>query len=367
MTSDPHVDGLIHSVHGLLVIRAEQPPAGFDARLARMFGPSAPEDPDREPDIVIRFGQSLPRRETLRYIDLNRAAYDEDDFYLLDADGRRMRVELARIGDPGLELQCEAGMTDAPLLFQLASIRLRQLGHAVLHASAFAHQGRGVLATGWRKGGKTELLLAFAAHGAEFVSDEWTIAAADGTLRGIPRVAGIWGWHVRELPAYRAALTPAERFRLRAVAGARAVARASGGRGLRGPLRDLATEVGLPLLSQVRPTPERLFGGRVRRDPVPLDVVLLPTVGDSIAAAPVDPVEVAQRAAVSAAHERAPLADVYDYYRFAFPARRAPALEAADDERRLFEDRLRGRAAYEVTHPYPVSLAALYDVVAGCL
>ena len=49
-----------------------------------------------------------------------------------------------------------------------------------LHASAFTHQGKGILLTGWSKGGKTEALLAFAQHGARYVGDEWIILSGDG-------------------------------------------------------------------------------------------------------------------------------------------------------------------------------------------
>jgi hypothetical protein len=357
-----------HSVHGLLTVVAEDAPAEVTAQFRKLFGPSASNpEATAEADIHIRFVAPFPRSPALRYVGLNEAAYDGDHFYLLDDAGRRMRLGFERVGEAGLELICERGMTEVPLLFQLAALRLLRKGHVVLHAAAFVHQGKSVLATGWRKGGKTELLLAFTARGADFVSDEWTILSADGVLRGLPTVAGIWDWHFRYLPEYWSALSPLDRGRLRLLRSYRAAYR-FGVRGRAGDgvlaraFRQLSLETGVALLGQVRPRPERLFGDRIRRDAIPLDHVLFPTMADSVSVRPVSPTVVARRMVASQAHERRPLFEAYERFRFAYPERRAPAFEGVpEEELRLLEEALAGRPAHEVSHPYPVPLPLLYE------
>jgi len=356
-----------YSVHGLVAILVEDAPASVTKQICELFGPShAPTA--SEPDILIRFADSFPRSSDLRYIGLNEAAFDGDAFFVLDDKGRRMRLPFERAGEAGLELVCERGMSAVPLLFHLVALRLLRKQHVVLHAAAFVHEGKGVLATGWRKGGKTELLLAFAARGAQFVSDEWTILSAeDGQLRGLPTTLGIWDWHFRYLPEYWAALSPSERGRLRLLRAYRSAYRiAVRGREGEGELarafHRLSLETGFGL-GQVRPPPELLFGDGIRRDAVPLDHVLFPTMADSLRVQPVEPADVARRMVASLAHERRPVVEAYERFRFAFPNRIVPALEEAGEaERRLLEQALGDRPAHEVSHPYPVSLPLLYDV-----
>jgi hypothetical protein len=66
--------------------------------------------------------------------------------------------------------------------------------------------------------------------------------------------------------------------------------------------------------------------------------------------------------------ERSPFLQVYRQFRFLFPDRRAEAIdEAAGIERRLLEQRLGGRQAYLLRHPYPVRLEALVRPVEAVL
>ena len=85
-------------------------------------------------------------------------------------------------------------------------------------------------------------------------------------------------------------------------------------------------------------------------------------MADSLGVRPVSPSEVARRMVASQAHERRPLFEAYERFRFAYPERRAPALEGApEEELRLLEEALAGRPAHEVSHPYPVPLPLLYE------
>ena len=86
-----------------------------------------------------------------------------------------------------------------------------------LHASAFVYEGKGILVTGWAKGGKTESLLAFASQGAKYVGDEWILLRGEGNrMYGIPENIRLWNWHLEYLPEVRRQIGTEERalFRL---------------------------------------------------------------------------------------------------------------------------------------------------------
>ena len=79
-----------------------------------------------------------------------------------------------------------------------------------------------------------------------------------------------------------------------------------------------------------------------------------------------DPAEIARRMVFSLQEEEASLKSTYRKYRFAFPERENPVLErTAELQRDALERVLAGKEAYEVLHPYPVSLPALYEAVAA--
>lgn len=364
--SAPVVD---HSLHGLITIRLIGAPPRAVRELQVLLGPSDGGFSDR-PDITIDFTRGLGARDGLRYIGLNEAAFDERGFYLLGGGAERATFDFERLGEP-VEFACEPGATVFPYLLPVIALRLLRKGYVMLHSASMLYGGRGVLVTGWQKGGKTETLLAFMASGATFMSDEWTILSpSEGRMWGIPGTLQVWDWHLRQLPEYWGRLRPAERARLRLV---RIYQRAYAvlppglrGSGLVGGwLRRLSQDGGVSLVGQVRSRPERLFGGRVWRGPADIDVLLLAGIAPDISVSPVDPAEVASRMAASLEYERRSLMARYQQFRYAFPDRRNAFLETASErERDLLEQTLIGRRCYEVRHPYPVALENLYAVCA---
>jgi hypothetical protein len=204
------------------------------------------------------------------------------------------------------------------------------------------------------------------------MGNEWTIVSpADGTIRGVTGALQIWDWHLQHVPEYMTRLAATDRRRLlffRAYQNLyRALPKRSARRGAVGKaLHRLSLEGGVSLLSQVRVLPEQLFGDSVRWGAVNLDRVFLATVGTSeTRVLPIEPREVARRMSASQAHERRDLMAAYDHFRFAFPHRRNELLEdAVDQEIRLLSEAFSNKAAYEITHPYPVPLADLYRAAA---
>ena len=80
-----------------------------------------------------------------------------------------------------------------------------------------------------------------------------------------------------------------------------------------------------------------------------------------ISVAPASPQAIAERMVHSLAYERSELLRAYQQFRFAFPGRESPALEGAPaQELRALTQALAGAPAFEIRHPYPVPLTALY-------
>jgi hypothetical protein len=82
----------------------------------------------------------------------------------------------------------------------------------------------------------------------------------------------------------------------------------------------------------------------------------------------IDAAEVAGRMAASLAHHRAGFMDLYWRFAYAFPGRRSPLIEGANElEARLLHARLDGVPAFEVAHPARPSLRGLADAIADGL
>jgi hypothetical protein len=367
--TEPHVDFDLHGIVGIRVLHPR--PRDVDA-ITRQLGPlMAPLD--REPDITIRFVDELHEPRPMTYATWPESAGTEDAFYLLrgkDGVAARTLFPMDAVGDR-CEIVCERRAGHVPHLLAVINMTALRRGVLPLHASAFTYRGVGVLATGWGKGGKTEVLLAFAARGARYVGDEWVYLTPDGGMHGVPEPIRLWSWHIQQLPALRAGLPAATRARLRSLP-----AMASSAAGLSARLRGLPASVlrrTAPVLRRqayVQVPPARLFGedalalhGRVEhvlfvashdRD----DVTIEPTAGADVAA----------RMLASLEEERGPLLQVYRQFRFLFPDRRAEAIEQAPaTERRLLERYLADRPAHVLRHPYPVDLESLVVPVEAAL
>ena len=358
-----------HVIQGLVTIRLDGAPPEVLRGLERAFGPSR-GDPAAEPDVEIDFTEALPRRPSLRLLGLNEAAFDEDGFYLLGETGRRARLDFTTLGER-FRMTCENGAS-IPLLLPIVGLRLLRKDHLLLHSAAFIHRGSGTVVTGWQKGGKTEMLLAFLNAGADYLSDEWSIISPDGELvYGLPSILQVWSWHLRHLPRYWARLTSGERSRLRLLRlYQRAYGLLPGERRATGfPLdlmHRLSLEGGIASVGQVRALPDRLAAGQISYSPTPVDVVFLATVADGpTRVRTIDGAEVADRMAASLHWERRGLLSAYEQFRFAFPDRRSAWLEGARErELELLRRAFAGKRCVEVSHPYPVPLGELYEAAA---
>jgi hypothetical protein len=358
-------------LHGIAGIRLLNASSSEVALVTRQIGPLQAVL-GRDPDIVVEFVNELPTFGPLRFIGLDDAAFDDESFIILRGRHKaRVRVSLP-LDRAGAECRiiCERGVPVVPMLVPLINLTALRHETVPLHASAIVHDGLGVLATGWAKGGKTETLLSFMSHGATYVGDEWIYLRPDGRMLGMPEPMKIWNWHLAELPQFRRRVESGERLRLRLLERAAGMARfVASRRTLRGsaPGR-LAARAG-PLLrdqTYVHLPPHRLFGGDRCSLSGTLDRIVLVVSRDEpdIAVEPIEGAEVAERMAFSNQHERQDLLAAYLKFRYAFPDRAGDLIErAADIERGLLRMALADRPAYAVYHPYPVPIPALYEAI----
>jgi hypothetical protein len=363
----PQTDFDLHGLFGIRLLDAEPRDA---AAVARQIGPiQAPLA--RAPDLTIQFVDELPLRSTMRYIGLD-AAFTEDAFLILRSKHKtstRVQLPMAELGRP-CEIICEHGLPAVPLLMAIINLSLVGKGLLPLHASAFHYQGRGVLVTGWAKGGKTETLLSFMAQGARYIGDEWIYLNRDGRMYGIPEPIRLWDWHLRELPQYWRRVRRGDRFRLRSLRLAiEFVDRLAAGRPSVGSLSQRAAGRVAALLKRqhyVQMPPQQLFGEAFGPLEGSLDVLIFAASHDTpdVVVETIDPAEVAARMVASLQEERSSLWSYYRRFRFAFPMLVNELLEHAEQqERAMLSEFLANKPAFTVRHPYPISIPSLFTAI----
>jgi predicted ATP-grasp superfamily ATP-dependent carboligase len=356
-------------VHGIVGLRLLGASASDVAVVRRQLGPLQ-RRLERPPDIVIRFIDHLSI-DGLQWIEYGRTGYSADGFFVVQSGKRPSRVRIAfdQIG-AGCEIVCQRGVRSIPSLITLVGLTALGRGYTPLHASAFVHDGTGVLVTGWAKGGKTEALLAFAAHGAEYIGDEWILLDADGrTMHGIPEFVRFQDWHLERVAAARRQVSRIQRL---AFKGVRHVDRLHG-RLRNGRISRLlparlfgATLPALKRQLNVQLDPVTVFGAGPSRFAAPLDRVyfMVSHEASTIRVDRVDPQEVAERMTASVCFEQLPLTAAYLAYQFAFPGRHSALLDSARDaQRHALSRALAGKDAFVVRHPYPCDLQQLFDVM----
>ena len=352
-------------LYGLAGVRVEGGNTSDVAAVARQLGP-IPRVLARPPDLTIRFADRLTPSSRLQYLGAREVGWADDGFYVLKSRKKpaMVRLPIDRVGGP-CEVVCEHGLPAVPYLIAMLNLAVLTNGALPIHAAAFELDGRGVLVTGWSKGGKTVLLMAATRAGARYIGDEWVYLTADGQMFGIPEPVRLWDWHLDQLPEVRRRLGRMDRVKLRLLplagrfdaAVPRAVRRTLPGRtlGRAVPVIDQQRHVDVP--------PERLFGplgpltGR-------LDHVLfvVAAAGDSITVEQITPGDVARSMQFSLLHERLDLATLYLQARFAFPDLSNPHLDAVEAlQRERLTSFLAGRPAHRIVHPYPVDFEAFLD------
>lgn len=358
------VDYDIHGLVGVRLVAASQ--TNVTAVNAQIGSPS-PRGL-RRPDIVVRYVDRLSA-EPLRYVDLGKTASSGAQFIVFpegEAKGKVI-IPFEQIGNE-CEILCERSVGWIPLLIPIINLTaLKKYGFVPVHASAFAHEGTGVLVTGWVKSGKSEALLAFSQHGATYIGGEWVLLSPDGkAMYGLPGTFRMWDWQCRELRCLRPAGGNVGIFRLIRLLdlGQKAMPEAL----LRlGPLKLLRE--GMPALRRqlnFRVEPKEVFGDRCDTLPGHPDKIFVGMVHSDqrVLIEPADTTTVADQLLSAVEFELTSLVSHYRAFKFAFPRMRNELLEKVHDVLRdALQDALATKEIYMLYHPHPVSFDDLYQAM----
>src|SRR6266481_6132608 len=353
-------------IHGLVGVRLVGPSPTNVAAVSAQIGPPS-SSVLRRPDIVVRYVDHLSTG-TLRYVDLGKTASSKAGFILFpEGDGEgKISIPFEQIGSD-CEIFCERRVGWIPLLISIINLTALKKHRCVpIHASAFMHEGTGVLVTGWVKSGKSEALLAFSQYGATYVGGEWVLLSSDGnTMYGLPGTFPMWEWQRRQLSHPQPMGGSAGIFRL--IRFLDSVQRAVPQRLLRfGPLKLLRE--GMPALRRqlnFRVEPGAIFGDRCGSLTGHPDKIFIGMVhsDERVLTEPAEVATVADQLACAMEFELTSLMSHYRAFKFAFPEMRNEFLEKVHN---LLRDGLRqaltAKEIYTLYHPYPVSFQDLFQV-----
>jgi len=360
-------DAVDYDIHGLVGVRLIAPSPNNVTAVSAQIGPPSSRVLQR-PDIVVRYVERLSVGP-LRHVDLGKTASSNAGFIVFpEGDGEgKVGIPFDQIGSD-CEIFCERRVGWIPLLISIINLTALKKHRCVpIHASAFVHEGAGVLVTGWVKSGKSEALLAFSQHGATYVGGEWVLLSSNGnTMYGLPGTFRMWDWHRRELshPQHIGGNTGI--FRLIRLLDA--VQRAMPETLLRfGPLKLL--HEGMPSLRRqlnFRVEPKAIFGDRCRRLTGHPDKIFIGMVhsDERVLIEPAEPATVADQLACAMEFELTSLMSHYRAFKFAFPGMQNEFLERVHDVLRdALRQALAAKEIYMLYHPYPVSFHDLYQAM----
>ncbi len=360
-------------LHGFVGIRLIDAKPSDLAAVKRQLGPIQ-GSLTREPDIVIRFVAQLQLSSSVRYLGVDEAGFTDDAFLIFrgkHATNVKVQIPFDQIGSQRCEIVCETGIPAVPLLIAIINLTALSKGILPLHASALLYNGKGILITGWSKGGKTETLLALAANGAKYIGDEWIYLSADGQrMYGIPEPTRIWYWHLQEMAKYKAMVNRKDLRRLQTlnffVKILERLESSPLGRQA-GYLRVLKRFTAIVKRQMyVQLPPEKLFGqkaGEIEARPEKIFLVVSHDRPDLVVQQ-IDAKEVAQRIVFSLQEERTEFMSYYLKYRFAFPECSNHLIDQAEGiQREMILKALAGKEAYAVYHPYPFSIPSLFETI----
>jgi hypothetical protein len=366
-----HRDAVDYRIHGLVGVRLVAPsPANVTAVSAQIGPPSSRVL--RRPDIVVRYVDRLSAGP-LRYVDLGKTASSNAGFIVFsEGDGKgKVSIPFEQIGSD-CEILCERRVGWIPLLIPIINLTALKKHRCVpIHASAFIHEGTGVLVTGWVKSGKSEALLAFSQCGATYVGGEWVLLSSDGnTMYGLPGTFRMWDWQRRELSHLQDIGGNAGVFRF--IRFLNSVQRAMPEALLRlGPLKLLCD--GMPALRRqlnFRVEPKAIFGHRCGSLTGHPDKIFIGMVHSDkrVLIEPAEPATVADQLACAMEFELTSLMSHYRAFKFAFPGMRNEFLERVPDVLRdALREALATKEIYMLYHPYPVSFDDLYQAMKNVL
>jgi hypothetical protein len=362
----PHVE---FDLHGLVGIRLVDPSPGDVAAVSKQLG--VHQQPLlREPDITLRFVAHL-LTPPLRHLGFKKLGFTDNALFVFEdgANGGKVRIPFAQLGRK-CEIVCESGLQTVPLLKPILALTALAKGFVSVHASAFVHNGVGVLMAGWAESGKTTALLGFAEQGAELIGEDWVLVTGDGKkMCGLPTMIELSSSHLRILPHVRRTIKRSKLLKLAALHRFHRIQDAALGRkGNRTSLGKLLGRIVTALEQRANPIvpPQAIFGNHVGSLVGRPDKVFLLVSHDDpwIEVKPTPPSEMALRLAHLAQYEQIHLLEHYLAFKFAFPESTNPIIESSfDSHHEILSQALVGKDIYTIWHPYPLVFSELYPEI----
>jgi len=359
-----------YDIHGLVGIRLTNPADSDTLAVTRQLGPLRVPSLARDPDIIIRFEKHIPL-PNLKYLGLNNAGFTDDGFYILKSkkSPAKVKIPFDEIGTT-CEIVCESGLRAVPLLIAILNLTLLKKDCIPLHASAYAYHNNGILVTGWSKGGKTESLLAFATHGADYIGDEWVILTRDGErMFGLPEPVTVWDWQLKQLPKLHKQLKSSDSLIFKSINMANSLQRRIGSGKLKNSLPARLLREALPALNRqlhINLPPEDIFTkGALTLASRPDKLFFVMSHKDpTISVEHWDSGDITRRMLHSVYYEQYPFFENYQTFKFAFPESQNDFLDNVREiQSDILTNALKNKEAYRVLHPYPVSLEGLYKAM----
>ncbi|UCH65122.1 MAG: hypothetical protein JSW63_11020 [Ignavibacterium sp.] len=346
-------------IHGIVGLRLINPSEG-DVKIVRNKFDIIPENLTYEPDIVISYVNEL-ELTNLTLIGLNTAGYNESGFFILSngKDDVKIKIPFEDIGLKQVNIVCETGSPDIPLLNHILNFILLSKNFLPLHSTSFEYNGLGALVMGWAKGGKTESLFSFIKNGAKFVSDEISLISENGEkILALKIPICIWEWQFKEIPD----LIPKISFKTGLLF--KSIHMLDG---INKRLHIGLLNKALPLLKtqlNIKILPSKIFNSNKILSQTSLDRIVLAMSHDSdeIIVEPAIPREIIDRMISSQEFERDYFVKYYNVFKFAFPNLRNEFLENINSlQYSLMKKVLADKNAFIVKHPYPVSFDKLFN------
>ncbi|QEG41895.1 hypothetical protein [Roseimaritima ulvae] len=332
------------------------------------------EDASTErPDVEIRFHAASSVQLPWRHMGPQDALAMDDRFALASAGGAGpIEIDLPTAGeDSPFRLNCPTGMRTGPsLLRSMINHKCVDKHWLGIHATAFTFSGRGYLACGWPRGGKTGMMLAHLLQGAEYLAAEWVyVDPREGKMHGVPESLRLRDWHLRQGASRLQNVSRRDRLRLW---GRRWAAKTAAA---------LAT-----LTGYVRPRFGRSLGKlaaaierhryidrsaadwlqqELRPRSAGLDTVLLvgTHAAEDIRVTPLAPAAAKRRLLALQEEDFSDLHAVYRRWSYAMPEA-TPCRQTFDRKRSaLFDRLLETTPAYAVDHPPNIPLADLFQTL----
>ncbi len=357
-----------YDLHGFVRVRLIDPAPKDRAAIDRRIGRFRTESSGTA-DVTVRFVDHVPA-DGVRWVEVGSSGFSERDFLIWpDPGGGPVRLPMDGVGR-NAEATCEHGVRVWPLLSALIRATALEKGFVPIHGSAFSIGGRGIITTGWSKGGKTSALLAFATHGAEFVGDDVLFLGPGGDrVFGLSSPIPLTRQRIRELSHAGEIVGSGRKGVQRSVAWLSSLQRTipNGGSPLAGVSRitgKLVTKLEGRSRAPVRP--EDLFpgGASFMAEPA-LILVMVSHVDPAIVIEPAGTEQVVGRVTAAANAELEGLLRHYRSFRFAFPERMSPVLDQLDHRSRaLIERAVAGLEAVTVRHPREARLDDLHRALA---